>query len=267
MLYTLIFVFGLTIGSFLNAVIYRLEKGESLIKKRSHCPKCGHVLAWHELVPVISFVIQRRRCRACKGAISWQYPLIELGTALLFFSIFYYMPNLLPRADGAGEQIGNFVYLLAMASALIVIFVYDLKHYIIPDKIIYPAIIAVLIYRVLVFLSFNNWDLIRNLSPLLAALLPSTIFAATFFASRGKWLGFGDVKLVFFMGLFLGWPNILVALFFAFILGGIVGVALIVAGRKMLKSQVPFGPFLVTGTFMALFWGEKIINWYMNLFI
>ncbi len=244
--YALIFLFGLIMGSFLNAVIYRLDSGESIVKSRSHCPKCGHVLAWYELVPIFSFVIQGGKCRECKGSISWQYPMVELATAILFVLVLYYNLPLL--------------YTLTISSLLMVIFVYDLKHYIIPDKIIYPAILVSGIF-VWQHATYNIQYTIY------AAIGASVFFAAMFFASRGKWMGFGDVKLAFFMGLFLGWPNILVGLFAAFMLGGIIGMGLIAYGKKTMKSQVPFGPFLVTGTFIAMFLGDKITEWYLSLFI
>ena len=244
--YALIFLFGLIMGSFLNAVIYRLDNGESIVKSRSHCPKCGHVLAWYELVPIFSFVIQGGKCRECKGSISWQYPMVELATAIFFILVLYYNLPLL--------------YTLTISSLLIVIFVYDLKHYIIPDKIIYPAILVSGIF-VWQHTTYNIQYTIY------AAIGASVFFAAMFFASRGKWMGFGDVKLAFFMGLFLGWPDILVGLFAAFMLGGIIGMGLIAYGKKTMKSQVPFGPFLVTGTFIAMFLGDKITEWYLSLFI
>jgi prepilin signal peptidase PulO-like enzyme (type II secretory pathway) len=244
--YAWIFLFGLIVGSFLNAVIYRLDSGESIVKSRSHCPKCGHVLAWYELVPIFSFVIQGGKCRECKSNISWQYPLVELATAILFVLVLYHNLPLL--------------YTLTISSLLIVIFVYDLKHYIIPDKIIYPAILVSGIF-VWQHTTYNIQYTIY------AAIGASVFFAAMFFASRGKWMGFGDVKLAFFMGLFLGWPDILVGLFAAFMLGGIIGMGLIAYGKKTMKSQVPFGPFLVTGTFIAMFLGDKITEWYLSLFI
>ena len=241
----LIFILGLIVGSFLNAVIYRLHSGESIIKARSHCVKCGHVLSWYELVPVLSFVLQAGKCRACKDRISFHYPAVELATASVFAAVLYY--NLpLP-------------YTLTISSFLIAIFVYDLKHYIIPDKIIYPAILLSGIWR----LAFSD----ELLSSVYAGLTASVFFALIFFVSRGKWLGFGDVKLAFFMGLFLGWPNIAIALFAAFVLGGIVGIGLVGLHLKTMRSQVPFGPFLVTGTFIALFWGREITDWYLNLLI
>jgi len=243
--YALIFAFGLLIGSFLNAVIYRLDSGEGIVKTRSHCVKCGHVLTWYELVPLASFVIQRGKCRACKRNISWQYPLVEIATAILFVLVLYYNLPLF--------------YTLTISSLLIVIFVYDLKHYIIPDKIIYPAILVSGIFG----WQYTTYNIQHTIY---AAVLASAFFAAIFFASKGKWLGFGDVKLAFFMGLLLSWPGILVALFAAFMLGGIMGLGLIAMGKKSMKSQVPFGPYLVAGTFAALFWGEEIVRWYLGLF-
>lgn len=246
MTYTLIFILGLLVGSFLNAVICRLHSGESIIKARSHCPKCGHVLAWHELVPVVSFVLQMGKCRACKKRISLQYPVVELATAILFALALYYNLPLF--------------YTFTIISFLIVIFVYDLKHYIIPDKIVYPAILlsSIWLWR------YTPYDILYTIY---AAVGASLLFAAIFLVSRGKWLGFGDVKLVFFMGLFLGWPNILVALFAAFTLGGIIGLGLVATRAKTMKSQVPFGPFLVIGTFVAMFFGEEIVKWYLGLLL
>lgn len=244
--YSIIFIFGLCVGSFLNAVIYRLHTGESIIRKRSHCVKCGHILAWYELVPIISFVAQRGRCRACKSTISFQYPLVELATGSLFVLALYYNLPLL--------------YTLTMSSLLLVIFVYDLKHYIIPDKIIYPAILVS---------GILGWQYATHniLYTIYAAVGACAFFAAIFFVSRGKWLGFGDVKLAFFMGLFLGWPAILPAVFLAFLLGGIIGIALILARKKTMKSQVPFGPFLVAGTLISMFWGQGLVNWYKGFLL
>jgi len=241
----LIFIFGLVVGSFLNCLIYRLEVGEGFLKGRSFCPYCRHILSWQDLIPLLSFLILRGKCRYCQKSISWQYPLVEIATGLLFLSIFNFQFS---------------IFNLIIACFLIIIFVYDLKHYIIPDKIIYPAIVIVLIYN------FLRSDLLGRSDLLLSAFGAATFFLAIVLVSRGKWLGIGDIKLAFLMGLFLGFPNILVALFLAFSIGAIIGLGLIVSGKKTLKSEVPFGPFLVTGTFIALFFGGQIIHWYLNLF-
>jgi len=144
MFYFLIFVFGLSVGSFLNVVIFRLKTEESIISKRSHCFQCGAVLKWHDLVPLLSFALTLGKCRYCGGKISWQYPMVEISTGLIFLLIFNFQTldffNLL--------TVG---YLLLLACFLIIIFVYDLKHYIIPDKIIYPAIGISFIYQL------SNW--------------------------------------------------------------------------------------------------------------
>lgn len=244
----IIFIFGLIVGSFLNCVIYRLEIGKSFLKGHSFCPYCKHELAWYDLIPVFSFLILKGKCRYCKKPISIQYPLVELTTALLFVLIFN-PQNLL-----------NTSYLLLTTSFLIIIFVYDLKHYIIPDKVIFPAIVLTLIYNLL-----DTNYLLLNTG--LSAVGASAFFLSIYLISKGKWMGFGDVKLSFLMGLHLGFPNILVALFLAFFTGAIIGLILIAQNKKTLKSMVPFGPFLVFGTFLAMFYGEQIINWYGNLFL
>ena len=252
-----IFLFGLAVGSFLNCLIYRLEVGEGFLKGRSYCPHCKHVLSWKDLIPIFSFLILKGKCRYCCQKISWQYPLVELSTGIIFLLIFL-----------TSLRINNYtpVYLLIMACFLIVVFVYDLKHYIIPDKVIYPAIFVSGIWYLVSGISFNFYTRYEILNTIYSALVAAAFFLLIVLISRGKWMGVGDIKLAFLMGLILGWPNILVALFFAFFIGAIIGLGLIISGKKTLKSEVPFGPFLVTGTFIALFSGGQIIHWYLNLF-
>src|SRR3989344_2510798 len=252
----IVFLFGLVVGSFLNSVIYRLGKGESALKGRSYCPQCKHPLSWQDLIPLLSFALLQGKCRYCKAHISWQYPLVELATGIVFVVLY----NLVSLSF---SQVFQVPYFFAVASLLVVIFVYDLKHYLIPDKILYPAIGLVLAWRAFEILNLESWDLFR-ISNLGYSILPTLFFLAIFLVSRGTWMGFGDVKLALFMGLFLGWPNVLVALFVAFTLGAAVGVALILLKKKGLRSQVPFGPFLIGGTFAALFFGEAIAHWYLT---
>jgi len=262
--YLVIFISGLIIGSFLNCVIYRLEIGGSFLKGRSFCPHCKHPLSWQDLIPIFSFLILKGKCRYCKKMISLQYPLVETATGLLFLLIFNFQFSIFNQFPIFNFQ--NLLvtdYWLLITCFLIVIFVYDLKHYLIPDKIIYPAIATTLIFN-FQFLIFKQFS-IFNYS-ILSAFGAAIFFLAIVLISRGKWMGVGDVKLAFLMGLFLSFPNILVALFLAFFIGAIIGIGLIISGKKTLKSEVPFGPFLVTGTFLALFWGQNIINWYLNLF-
>jgi prepilin signal peptidase PulO-like enzyme (type II secretory pathway) len=169
---------------------------------------------------------------------------VELATGSAFFLILTFQPQIL--------------YFL-IVPFLIVIFVYDLKHYLIPDKIIYLGIV--------IALAFTIFNLSSVLNYLLAGLGAAAFFFSVVLLSRGKWMGVGDIKLALFMGLILGFPGILVALFLAFFTGAIIGIGLIVCRGKSLKSEVPFGPFLVGGTFVAIFLGKTIADWYFQYFI
>ncbi|MEX2145038.1 MAG: prepilin peptidase [Candidatus Spechtbacterales bacterium] len=280
------FVFGLLAGSFLNAVIYRLpapklrqaglRSSRSIFVDRSRCPKCGKILSWHELVPVFSFLAQRGRCRGCKRGISLQYPLVEMATGALFsFTAFWVFGG---QAFGTcGTELNCFLvsaFHWFIIAGLVVIFVYDLRHYIIPDKVLVPITLAALVWR---FLAPQNLELIRiyplavnNLwalgTAVFAGFLTALPFALLHFVSGGRWMGFGDVKLAFFMGVLLGWPGILLAMFLGFNFGAVAGIALILAGKKKLKNQMPFAPFLILGTLTTLFFGRAILNWYFGMF-
>jgi len=259
-IFFLIFIFGLIVGSFLNCIIYRLEVGGSFLKGRSYCPNCKHILSWKDLIPIFSFLILRGKCRYCQKPISLQYPLVELATGILFVSTTYNLQLI------TLQHLLIISYQLLVVSCLVIVFVYDLKHYIIPDKIIYPAIGIAFLYQLFRILNFGHLNLFR-IWDLGFGVLPSLFFLAIIIFSREKWLGFGDFKLAILIGLILGWPKILVALFFAFFTGAIVGLILIALAKKTLKSEIPFGPFLVIGTFLATFFGEKIIDFYLNLFL
>lgn len=254
--YIFIFLFGLAIGSFLNCVIFRLALPNFSIRKnlgglsRSFCPQCRHILSWLDLFPIFSFLFLKGKCRYCSKKISIQYPLVELATGIIFLLIFN------------PQNIINSVFMFYVSSSLIVIFIYDLKHYLIPDAVLLPAIAASIVYRILEFLNFRNWDLFG----IWAAIIGSGFFLFIFLISKGRWMGFGDVKLAVLLGLITGFPNILVALFLAFFFGAIIGIILMANGKKKLKSEIPFGPFLISGTFIAIFWGDKIIEWYFKLF-
>ncbi len=248
-----VFLLGLCVGSLLNVVILRLRSRKSIISGRSKCPYCKTVLKWYELIPLVSFLIQKGKCRSCSKRISWQYPLVELSTGLLFVFVF--------NAQNSQElffENFSFYHLLGLAyyfllvSFLIIIFVYDLKHCLIPDKIIYPAIIAALA---------ANYGFSSVNYGLVSALAASGFFLFLVLASGGKWMGLGDVKLAFLMGLVLGWPHIAAALFLSFASGALFGIGLIILGRKKLKSEMPFGPFLVSSLLLFLFFGSCIDPW------
>jgi len=207
------------------------------------------------LFPVFSFIFLKGKCRYCNKRISIQYPLVELATGILFVLVFNFLYPI-----STSYQLIYILYLFYIFSALVIIFIYDLKHYLIPDKVLLPAIIIALLYN-----SLTNPQNILN--SLLAVAVASGFFLVIFLISNGKWMGFGDVKLAILMGLVLGLSSVLVALFLAFFFGAIIGVALTTFRRKSLKSEIPFGPFLIIGTFIAMLWGEQIIQWYMHSFL
>jgi prepilin signal peptidase PulO-like enzyme (type II secretory pathway) len=274
-----VFLFGLIIGSFLNCVIYRLSlpnfslKNLGGLKNRSYCPHCKHLLSWQDLIPVFSFIFLKGKCRYCQKPISLQYPIVEISAGLMFLLIFNQFSIgeedfvlFFNFASTNGSSVFNFlnlIYYWTIASFLIVIFVYDLKYYIIPDQVIYPAILVSGIWYLVSGIFFNLY----TLDTIYSAIGAAVFFLAIVLISRGKWMGVGDIKLAFFMGLVLSWPNILLALFLAFFIGATVGIGLIISNKKTLKSEIPFGPFLVTGTFLALFWGNELISWYQALFL
>lgn len=273
--YSIIFIFGLVIGSFLNSVIYRLFLPNfsfftSLVKtKRSFCPHCNHNLVWRDLFPIFSYFVLKGKCRYCLKPISIQYPLVEISTALVFLLIFN---NLYPVSDW--KDFFRLCFMLYISGSMIVIFVFDLKHYSIPDKILFPAVIATFFYQ----LFFNYEFLVFN--SLWAVLFSFLFFWAIFFVSKGRWMGFGDCKLAILLGLLLGFPNILLALFLAFFFGAIISLGAILVNLSLrailpeinlkklgLKSQIPFAPFLITGAFVAMIFDQIIIRWYLSLFV
>ncbi len=278
----LVFLFGLIIGSFLNVVILRLataERGPVRGKKseklggRSYCPKCKHGLIWLDLIPIFSFLFLRGKCRYCGKKISWQYPVVEISTGLIFLLILNFKFLIFNQFEIL--NIINLLFLFYIASSLIVIFVYDLKHYLIPDVVLFPAVAVTFLYRLLDFGNwslFGIWDLEFWISApliyyLFASFLAAGFFLIIFMVSRGRWMGFGDVKLAILLGLILGFPNIIVGLFLAFFFGAIIGVTLMLLDKKGLKSELPFAPFLILGTFLAMFWGQEIIVWYRGFFV
>jgi leader peptidase (prepilin peptidase)/N-methyltransferase len=256
-----LFILGLIIGSFLNCVVFRLSRNEGFLVGSSYCPNCKHSLNFFDLFPLLSFLFLGGKCRYCKKKISWQYPLVELFTGILFFLTYIKFGPLAPIFSYEFFQL---LFYLVVCSLFVVIFIFDFKHYIIPDEINYSAILISFIWLVYNFylgLIDNN----QSLYYIFSALGASGFFFLIWLLSKGKGMGFGDVKLAIFLGLLLGWPNILIGLFLGFFFGAIIGIILILTKKKGFKSEVPFGPFLITGTIIALFWGKEILNWYLSL--
>jgi len=254
-----VILFGLAIGSFLNVVIYRLHENKSIVHGRSFCPCCQHTLSFFDLIPVFSFIFLRGKCRYCQKKISWQYPAVELATAILFALAYlnYFHLSGFPRSYNLLYlSVGQLFADLFFLSVLLVVFVYDLKHYLILDMVVLPAAALALATNLLLGMAWQ--------SLLLGAAVASGFFLLQYAISRGKWIGFGDVKLGLLLGFLLGWPQILVCLFLAYILGGLVGLGLIFSGRKGIKSELPFGTFLSVAAVVTMLWGDQILNWYLR---
>lgn len=265
------FGFGLIIGSFLNCLIWRLRKSETILG-RSYCPQCKHQLAWYDNIPLFSFIFLKGRCRYCHKPISWQYPLVELVAGLLFALSFYY--DILSQGGsvlGGQFLISDFLTLIRdwfLVSIMIIIFIYDLRWYLILDVVSLPACLIVLIFNLAIGFYENN-EILQNIpwqGLLFSGIIGSSFFLLQFIISRGKWIGGGDIRLGLLMGLALGWPSIVVALFLAYVLGSVVGLGLIAMGKKQWGSKVPFGVFLSTATLVTLFWGKQLLAWYLGLF-
>ncbi|MBI4093678.1 prepilin peptidase [Candidatus Kaiserbacteria bacterium] len=249
-------LFGLIVGSFLNVLILRW--GERPLTGRSVCRTCGRILSWYELVPVVSWILQLGRCRGCRGWISFQYPLVEVGTGVLFALI-----------GSSPLPFPAMVFALPIAALLITITVYDLQHTLIPDAWVYLLCILALVSMFF----FSPYPILHTPYLLLAGpFVASPLFGLWFF-SRGAWMGFGDVKLALAIGWLLGGEGGLTALFLAFIIGGAFGAALLFFSSSLwrrssarftpsaqsqraaltytMKSEVPFGPFLVVATLIV----------------
>jgi len=254
MLPLFIFILGVCIGSFLNVAIFRVHEGRSVINGRSKCKTCEEPISAYDLIPVLSYFILRGRCRKCKNVISWQYPLVEFVTGILFL-LFYFKFN-----DSSIEGMYTFVRDWIFIAFLIVIFVYDLKHMYILDRFTIPAMIVAII--------FNLWlGTVPAMSLITGAVVLGGFFYLQFVISNGAWVGGGDIRMGALMGLMLGLNQGLVALFLAYLLGAIIGIMLLLTKRVGRKTPIAFGTFMAIGTAVILFFGDAPLQWYLGLFV
>ncbi len=250
----LVVLLGLAWGSFLNVVICRIDNLRSIFRQRSHCPYCQSPIRWYDNIPLLSFVILRGRCRDCGKRISWQYPLVELVTAILFWLIW--------RNFG----ISWLALILALYfSALLVIAVYDLKTMLVVSEFAYLAIALAVIYQLVQVLTgrvvfSGEWLGMWLLGMAILGGIPAILV----FYSREKWMGIGDILVGVTAGTILGGKLSLVALALAFVIGALVALALVAGQIKKFKDKIAFAPFLILGTLIAFFWGEFLLNWYLE---
>ena len=260
--YIFIFLYGLLVGSFLNVVIFRVPKKESVAKKRSHCMTCGYTLAWFDLIPLFSWLALRGKCRKCGAKISAQYPIIEGLNALLCVLIFmsaYGLNSYLMFEEFKPETL---LYCF-MTSALIALSVIDLRTFIIPPGFnIFIAVLGVIniIYR-LVFLGLDEAGLAGFIIGAFAVSVPLGII---YYLSDGRAIGGGDIKLMAAAGLLIGWKLILFALF----IGCLVGSVIHIARMKLTGAEhkLAMGPYLSVGIYTAVTVGNRFLDWYLGLF-
>ena len=241
---------GLIIGSFLNAVVYRLNAVESLWE-RSHCPKCKRQIRWHDNIPLLSFLLLSAKCRDCGEKISCSYPAVEFSTGILFALVGKYFFVL----ENTATYLPTFFFLV-MFSLLLIIFVYDLKYMEIPMLILWIAVGAVLVYYLAIdWKAFSGATSIFSLK-LFSGILAGAVAFAFFFAlahfSKETWMGYGDAYAGLLVGLLVGWPEIFISLMLSFTIGALFGIGLVLFRKKTMKSQVPFAPFLVLGIFLTI---------------
>lgn len=245
-LYVFSCLLGLVVGSFLNVVIYRLPRQESVVRPGSHCPACGNSIRWFDNIPLLSWALLRGRCRTCGTAISVRYPLVEALTGLVFGLAAW-------RFGFSWQLLISWVFL----AALIAIAFIDFDHMIIPNNIVLPG--AVVGLAASMALHPGGWWVY------LAGSLGAAAFMVILALLWSGGMGPGDAKMALFMGAFLG-AQVLVALFLAFLAGAIVGLYLILVHKRSRKTHVPFGPFLAFGSMIALYLGELILHSYLSLY-
>ena len=246
MLVALTFILGLVIGSFLNVCIYRIPRGESLLHPLySVCPKCNHRLFPFDLIPLLSFLLLKGKCRYCETQIAYRYFFIELLTGMLFVLAYWYL--------GLTWSLLSLWFFIAL---LIIVAFIDLEHQIIPNKVNLFGFVS----GVVLNLFTGNLSL---LNMLLGFLVSGGLLFLIAVLSRGG-MGGGDIKFGAVMGVFLGWQLALLALLIAFVLGGLGGIVLLALKKKGRKDMIPFGPFLVLGSLVSILFGNQILSWYLQ---
>lgn len=243
----LFFIYGLVFGSFFNVVGLRVPKRESIVRPPSHCTVCNRNLTIKDLVPVFSYVFLKGKCRGCGTKIHWVYPVMELATGLLFAFAYYQLGFTL-----------ELVVALLFISLLVIITVSDIAYMLIPDKILLFFLIPLIVLRVFEPLS-PWWDSI------VGAVVGFGVLFLIAIVSKGG-MGGGDIKLFFVIGLVLGWVPTLLTLFLASIIGTVIGVISLKRTKQGRKTPIPFGPSIAIAAIIAYFYGESLVDWYVNLF-
>ncbi|WP_042354909.1 prepilin peptidase [Bacillus rubiinfantis] len=246
MLLILVFLYGITLGSFYNVVGLRVPVNESIVKPRSHCPNCNHTLTASELIPVLSYVLLRGKCRRCKAPISPFYPIVELATGIMFMTA--------PIIMGWSQEL---IIAWTLISLMVIIFVSDIHYMIIPDKVL-------IAFSVIFFAERFYHPLTPWWDSLIGALIGFTLLLVIAIVSKGG-MGGGDIKLFAVIGLVIGMKLVLLSFFLSTLFGAVFGIAGMAIGKVKKGKPMPFGPYIALGTITAYFFGESILRWYIDI--
>jgi leader peptidase (prepilin peptidase)/N-methyltransferase len=275
-----VFVFGLLIGSFLNVVIYRVPKRESIVLPGSHCPACDVAIKPYDNIPVVSYAMLGGRCRSCGAGISLVYPAVELLVALLYLAVFFKVINQYP--DTGGQFWLTLVANLVFVSLIVPLVFIDLHYKLLPNVITYPGLAIMIVMRAL---APDPWLLARtpeifgaagqhdSIKALVGAAIGAAVGGGSLWLVREAYyrlrhiegMGLGDVKMMLMVGAFLGWQLTMLTIFMASLLGSIIGVLLISMRGGNMKMEIPFGVFLGPSAILALFFGQGLIDWYLKM--
>ena len=245
------FIYGLCVGSFLNVCIFRIPESKSLVSPPSTCPSCNTAIRFYDNIPVLSYMLLRGRCRACKKSISLRYPLIELMTGLLWMLCYLKY----------GLTVECIIYIIFLSTLVVITFI-DIDHRIIPDKISLPGIPVFFIAAL--FIPEIGW---KNsvLGILLGGGSLLLVAEAYHLITKQEGMGGGDIKLLAMIGALIGWKGVFFTVFASSAIGTLVGVIVMIITRNNMKLAVPFGPFLAFGAGLYVFLGEAIIRWYLGI--
>ncbi|MBI4994700.1 prepilin peptidase [Candidatus Peregrinibacteria bacterium] len=293
--YIILFLFGLGMGSFLNVLSIRYNPDGKLFDMkrlggRSHCMHCNHGLRWFDLLPLVSFILLAGRCRYCGKSIAWQYPLVELLSGLVFLVTPIYLNSFYSintesflSFDAPLLYYSLVILWILVLFTLLAMSVIDIREYLIPNELnlllgIFGVLITVILSLEPIFVSplrqsfFRHYSLMFSSSQnillmhLLGMIVGGLLFGLLAFSSRGRAMGYGDVKLGLAAGIALGWPDIVLAMILSFILGGLAGVSLILSKKKSMRDLLPFAPFFVLGFVITFFFGAELLNGYFSAF-
>jgi len=258
--YILVFITGTVFGSFLNVCIYRIPLKKSLVYPPSECTSCGNRIKAYDLVPVLNYILLGGKCRHCRARISPRYPLVELLTGIILLSLYIKF----------GFSFAFFAYSVLMM-ILIAVFFIDIDYMIIPDELVIAGLIAGAAATAVNFIKpgVMNYGSDRWWTPLIGlVLIPGILLLVAIIGmlvyKTDEAMGMGDVKLLAPIGLFLGWKLGLLALFLSVLTAGLTSIILIIMKKKSKKETIPFGPFIVTGSYVAIMWGSELLNWYFG---